>query len=206
MRVWKSITITIAASGTLVLSGLAPPAYAHQDDHHGGDSTVMMQDRCDPTTFNAPAPTGIGPGTCTATSRRHRVTLQKFLANLAAHPDRVLRSGDNKGWEFDPGTLTIRTGTDLVATNVGGEAHTFTLVPAFGGGCVPPLNAPFNLPMSALCGTAAFGSSLAIPGTSITVKGLKAGTYKYECLIHPWMRTTVTVSDTATATIDEDND
>ena len=26
------------------------------------------------------------------------------------------------------------------------------------------------------------------------VSGLKAGTYRFQCLIHPWMRTTVTVT------------
>ena len=140
MQAWKSIAITFATSGTLVLAGLASPALANDDDHHGGGNTVLVQDRCDPATFNK----AVGPGTCVATSRHHRVTFQKFVSRLATDPARVLRESNNRGWNFDPVTMTI--------------------------------------------------------------KNLLPGTYRYECLIHPWMRTTVTVANTVPATDDDGDD
>ena len=43
-------------------------------------------------------------------------------------------------WRFAPSPVTMRVGQRLVATNHGGETHTFTEVEAFGGGIVPELN------------------------------------------------------------------
>jgi plastocyanin len=204
MRAWKSITITFATSSTLVLAGLASPALASDDDHHGSGNTVLVQDRCDPATFNA----AVGPGTCVATGRHHPVTFQKFVSRLATDPARVLRESNNRGWTFDPVTLTIKTGTHLLAKNTGGEAHTFTPVSAFGGGCVPFLNAPLGLTLNPICPTSSTAPlpGLVLPGTTLTIKNLLPGTYRYECLIHPWMRTTVTVSNTVPATTDDDGD
>ena len=67
-------------------------------------------------------------------------------------------------------------------------------VAAYGGGCVPPLNAALGLtpvPECAIPGILA--STGAGPGGSVTTGSLAAGTYRFMCLIHPWMRTTVTV-------------
>jgi len=67
-------------------------------------------------------------------------------------------------------------------------------VQAFGGGCVAPLNAILHLtpvPECAIPGL--FGSTLVEQGDTLGVTGLAPGVHRFECLIHPWMRTTVTV-------------
>jgi hypothetical protein len=40
---------------------------------------------------------------------------------------------------------------------------------------------------------AALGATAVAPGGTITVMNLSPGTHLFECLIHPWMRTTVHV-------------
>ena len=47
---------------------------------------------------------------------------------------------------FAPPNVTMRIGERLVATNRGGEVHTFTEVEEFGGGIVPDLNELTGLP------------------------------------------------------------
>ena len=36
-------------------------------------------------------------------------------------------------------------------------------------------------------------TTLVLPGDSINTGALDTGTYRFQCLIHPWQRTTVTV-------------
>jgi plastocyanin len=189
MKIWKCVPVTLAAAAALVLAGLTSPAAA---DGGGGDSGVIrVQDRCDPATFNA----AVGPGTCIP-APEGGVVWTKFLAALAANPAGVLAERESRGWRFHETDVTIRTGQDLVLVNSGGEVHTFTQVPQYGLGCVPPLNGFFvnlNQPPYAGDCDAAFATSAVLPGTTIHVKNLAKGSYKFECLVHPWMRTDVTV-------------
>ena len=74
------------------------------------------------------------------------------------------------------------------------EFHTFTEVAAFGGGCVPELNALLGLtpvPECAIPGI--FFTTGAPPGAVVTTGALAAGTHRFMCLIHPWMRSTAEV-------------
>lgn len=82
-----------------------------------------------------------------------------------------------------------------MATNYGGEFHTFSEVPNFGAGCVPDLNLPLGLdgPPVSDCSRQVFKDTGIVPGATLTVAPLPVGTHLFECLIHPWMRATYTV-------------
>lgn len=107
---------------------------------------------------------------------------------------------DTPKWRFSRTNQTIKAGRDLHIHNEGGEFHTFTEVPAFGGGCIPPLNTPFgstpvpecepevapNVPL-------AFVTSGMPAGGELHIADLPRGVHRFEGLIHSWMRSTVTV-------------
>ena len=185
MRSATGTTLSVAAATVLALAGFVPTATA--DD---AATRIAMQDRCDPVTFDKV----LGPGACNP-NHEGRVTFAELGAALADDPAGVLEERDAEGWRFHSSDTTLRAGQQLVATNTGGEVHTFTQVPAFAGGCVPPLNAFFGLGINPLC--PADGNLLPLlvfPGASLHVSNLTAGkTYRFQCLIHPWMRTTVRV-------------
>ena len=145
-----------------------------------GERRVVMLDACDGPTFNA----AIGGPVC---DRAGGVTFDKFVAQL-------IRFGEAPAWRFAPESLAVATGGGIEAYNGGGEAHTFTEVEAFGGGCVPDLNMILGLtPVPECSDPALFGSTLVLPGDELEVENLASGTHLFECLIHPWMRSTVTV-------------
>ncbi len=79
------------------------------------------------------------------------------------------------------------------AVNVGGEPHSFTKVVAFGGGCVDVLNKPLGLIPVQECER--LGAELIPPKTSRDFKGstMGIGQHKFQCLIHPWMRSEIEV-------------
>ena len=82
----------------------------------------------------------------------------------------------------------------MLAKNRGGEEHTFTEVAAFGGGCVPPLNMILGLDPVPECSIPGlFPSTLVEPGDTRAVTQIAPGVHRFQCLIHPWQRTTVTV-------------
>ena len=144
--------------------------------------TVLIKDKCDTATFDA----AVGPGACT---RGEGVAFGTFVSQLTA-------SRQAGGWRFAPGQLSIPSGTDLTVINTGGETHTFTTVANFGPGFVPFLNVLVFGPGATAIpefnpvnpATARFMP----PGATRTLS-IAPGTYKFECGIHPWMQTTVTV-------------
>jgi len=141
---------------------------------------VTMLDDCDAATFNA----AIGPGTCV---KDGGVTFQEFIGQLIA-------TGEAPAWRFAPEQVLLADGGSVDAYNRGGEFHTFTEVAAFGGGCVEPLNDILGLtpvPECAIPGI--LGSTGVAPGEELEGAPLTSGVHLFECLIHPWMRATVTV-------------
>jgi hypothetical protein len=99
-------------------------------------------------------------------------------------------------WRFAPEQLSLADGGTLDASNKGGEEYTFTEVPNFGGGCVAVLNGLLGLspvPECARFPGGAFGATLVAPGETLTTGPLAPRIHRFECLIHPWMRTTVEV-------------
>ena len=142
---------------------------------------VSMFDACDPETFNA----ALGAGTCT---RPGGVRFATFLEQLGTHHS-------IGAWHFAPGEVMLHVGEQLVATNRGGETHTFTEVDEFGGGIVPQLNELTGLTkMAPECGQLLPGDFLA-PGASSSEREEDAGVEKYQCCIHPWMRAEVRISE-----------
>ena len=144
-----------------------------------GGETIKISDACDPATFNA----GIAPGTCVGDGD---VTLAAFSAEFGA-------TGQVEDWEFDPSSEHVDAGDAIRAENEGGETHTFTQVAAFGGGIVQQLN-KFAGDRRQEC-LALGPTDFVPPGGRSASKTLPAGTYKFQCCIHPWMHATITVGD-----------
>jgi plastocyanin len=140
---------------------------------------LQMRDDCDSTSFNA----NIGAGTCV---RRGSVTFDRFIADLTK--DRFVGA-----WKNNPDQFNGKPGTSIDVTNIGGETHTFTRVASFGGGIVPLLNdLSGNTTVAAEC--ADLDPSTIVPaGGHMHGTALAAGTYRFQCCIHPWMRSTATL-------------
>ena len=147
-----------------------------------GAETVKISDNCDPTTFNLSPPQGVGPGTCVGDGD---VTLSEFRAEFAA-------TGQVEDWEFDPAGEQVDSGKAVRAENDGGETHTFTEVAAFGGGFVPPLNQFAGATVNE-CQFPAVARTFVPAGGTSNARVLSPGTHKFQCCIHPWMHTTITV-------------
>jgi hypothetical protein len=155
--------------------------------------TIQMRDDCDPATFDA----AVGPGTCVGDGD---TLFQDFI-------DEVLGTGSAEKWRFN----SDRTEADRAvnAENRGGETHSFTEVNHFGGGFIPVLNGG-QVPLVECAARDQNGALIpdgkgnfvpALPailsfvpsgGRSNTVP-LSRGTHKFQCCIHPWMQSTVTV-------------
>jgi plastocyanin len=168
---------TVAALAALLL--LVPAAGASAADT---TRQVQVLDDCEPATFNA----AIGPGTCV---KDGTTTFSEFIAQL-------LTQGRAPAWRFAPAQLSLDPGGTLQAHNRGGEDHTFTEVATFGGGCIQALNDLLGLtPVPECAGFpgGAFAATRVRPGGTVTTSPLPPGIHRYECLIHPWMQTTVTV-------------
>ena len=156
---------------------------------------VRIQGPCDPATFNA----AVGPGTCVGDGT---ITFAHFIAELTT----AQKVG---AWHFDPAAGTMDLGTVLSLENRSGETHTFTKVKNFGGGFVAPLNALSGNPVPAPeCAIATIGGLIPKPPSPSNIfveageteAGPTAGgsimpsgtTTKFQCCIHPWMRTELT--------------
>ena len=142
-----------------------------------GVSTIRIEDRCDPASFNA----AVAPGTCVQDGG---TTFDEFIAELRA-------TGVAEHWRFKEDEFHIRAGEAVNAFNIGGEVHSFTEVRNFGGGVVQVLNdlsgaGPTIQECTALVPVP--------PGTTTAAKVLtRPGVHKFQCCIHPWMRSEVTV-------------
>ena len=155
-------------------------------------TVIRMQGPCDPATFNA----AVGPGTCIGNGQ---ITFDHFLRELG----QAQKVGS---WFFTPAAGTLEAGTPLSLENRAGEVHTFTKVKEFGGGFIPFLNTLSGTPVPAPeCATTAMGMLIPKPESpsnifveaETTEPGPTAGdailpsgqSVKFQCCIHPWMRT-----------------
>jgi plastocyanin len=155
-------------------SARAPGESASLDRDANRTRAVALRDACDPATFDA----ATGPRSCVR--KGNGMPFQTFIA--------VLTHNQSVGaWKIDPDQLEAGPGTMIVATNLGGETHTFTRVAAFGGGIVPILNTLSGNPMPAPECSPATIQFLA-PGASVEATVANDGTELYQCCIHPWMR------------------
>jgi plastocyanin len=166
-----------AVVATLALSGIASAGHGHG---HNAVAKVLVEDDCEPASFDAV----LGHGTCVG---HGHTTFDAFIAQLIALQDAP-------AWRFNPSAVSLPAGGQIKAVNVGGEFHTFTEVEAFGGGCVDELNEILGLePVPECDDPSLFGTTGLVPGQRLKTEPLAPGTHLFLCLIHPWMRTTATV-------------
>jgi len=153
-----------------------PASYTLASNAADGVRRIEILDACDPTSFDAV----FGVGTCIRNGGR----------NLFDFIDEVTKKQEAGAWRFAPAGIEARVGQTLVAINRGGETHSFTEVRQFGGGINATLNELSHNPnVAPECQTA----ELLAAGASTTDELDEEGTELYQCCIHPWMRTTVTV-------------
>jgi hypothetical protein len=155
-----------------------------------GDKKIRMYDDCDPTTFNAV----LGDGACVGNGH---TTFDEFIAELAA-------TQDAHKWRNQPTAMHVNVGRPTFIENRGGEVHTFTPVANFGGGFVDELNGISGNPIPAPeCLN--FGSIVFIApggtdeGPTAGSSDLPVGSHKFQCCIHPWMRTVIEVASPSAA-------
>jgi len=164
---------TVDTAPAAVVAGPAQAEMKGTSQH-----VVGLFDACDPETFNA----ALGAGACT---RSGGVRFDTFLEQLGQHHS-------IGAWHFAPTNVTMKLGELLVATNRGGEEHTFTEVEEFGGGVVPILNQlSGNTEVAPECAAITLSDRIP-PGGTASDEVEETGTELYQCCIHPWMRTTVT--------------
>jgi plastocyanin len=125
--------------------------------------------------------TVLGEGACV---KDGDVTFEEFIGQLVT-------LGEAPAWRFAPEQLKLNAGGTITAFNRGGEFHTFTEVAAFGGGCVAELNELLGLTPVPECAIPGIFATTGLPaGASRSTGPLAAGTHRFQCLIHPWQRTT----------------
>lgn len=150
-----------------------------------GEKKIRMLDDCEPTSFNAV----LGDGACIGNGH---TTFDEFIEELA-------ETQDAHKWRNQPSAMHVNTGRPTLIENRGGEVHTFTKVANFGGGFVPDLNGISGNPVPAPeCLN--FGTIVFIPagaseeGPTAGTSALPVGTSRFQCCIHPWMRTVIEVA------------
>jgi hypothetical protein len=152
-----------------------------------GDKKIRLLDDCEPISFNAV----VGPGTCVGNGH---TTFDEFIAELAA-------TQDVHKWRNQPSQMQLNIGRPTLIENRGGEDHTFTEVVEFGGGAVEALNGISGNPEPApecLDPLNLIHPGTVVEGPTAGSSDLPVGTHRFQCCIHPWMRTVIDVSDNKT--------
>jgi plastocyanin len=177
--------LAAALCGTALLASLAVPTALASDN---GGQQIRLRDNCDPAGF---------PNNLCAPNHKGGIGLQQLLDFVHARPQHVLEQRNALGWRFSPDRTHVKLGTTLAVNNEGGETHTFTQVAAFHDlGCIPPFSlAMFGTPaVDPICPAPFVPPGPAVdPGGTLQVPLTQAGTFNFQCFIHPWMRTTITV-------------
>ena len=174
LTIQAGVWLALAAMATLSLTTHAAVQ---------GDKKIRLLDDCEPASFNAV----LGDGACVGNGH---TTFAEFIAELEA-------TQDAHKWRNQPSDMLLNVGRPTLVENVGGEVHTFTPVAEFGGGFIPDLNGISGNPVPAPeCLN--FASLVFIPpgGTEegpTAGSDLSVGSHKFQCCIHPWMRTVIDV-------------
>ena len=150
-----------------------------------GDKKFRLLDDCEPISFNQT----FGDGICTGNGH---TTAQEFLAELQA-------TQDAHKWRNQPSEALLNVGRPTLIENRGGENHTFTPVAEFGGGFIVPLNIlsgnPDPAPECLGAGVVVIPPGGVEVGPTAGSSDLPVGTHKFQCCIHPWMRTVIEVQE-----------
>jgi hypothetical protein len=178
--------LTIQTVVLVVLAALTTLSLTTRTGAFQGDKKVRLLDDCDPVTFNAV----LGDGACIGNGH---TTFDEFIAELAA-------TQDAHKWRNQPSQMLLNVGRPTLIENVGGEDHTFTEVAEFGGGFVNELNGISGNPIPApeclnLANIVFIEPGTTGEGPTAGSPELPVGTHKFQCCIHPWMRTVVEVQD-----------
>jgi hypothetical protein len=161
-----------------------------------------IRDDCDPATFNAGPPVGPGLGVICNPGFDGDTTFAEFIEELTE--DQTIGS-----WRFNPDRTRLDRGQGTLIESRAGEVHTFTKVAQFGGGVVPLLNdltGAGDVVPECVAALPPDGPPAPSPTNFVVVpgdhlKGPVAGgdvlpkgkTTKWQCCIHPWMRSEITV-------------
>lgn len=173
-------TVVWAAFAAVALLSLTAGAGAVE-----GDKKFRLLDDCEPTSFNAV----LGAGTCIGNGK---TTFAEFIEELE-------ETQEVHTWRNQPSQAHLNVGRPTEIENRGGEAHTFTHVAAFGGGFVPELNGASGNPVPApeclnFAGIQFIPAGAVVDGPTAGSSGLPVGVSRFQCCIHPWMRTVVEVA------------
>ena len=152
----------------------------------------LVADDCDPHDFD-----WVAVGGCFRD--KGEVTRAEFRrANQNGYPG-------HPSWRIVPPYVAKQSDDEIRVRNTGGRVHTFTEVARFGGGYIATLNPQGSIPAPE-CATVdpasgalspapdALATTLA-PGAEMRVEDLKPGTHNFQCCVHPWMRSTVKLTD-----------
>jgi plastocyanin len=200
----------VVSAGALLLAGATqvraqkpaaqPPAPQAQAQSQKpavtpGPVQIVALDECDPATFNRPPNPdpkigGVGADFCKNVALGAQTDFPTlFDEAMKGHPD--------PNWDFEPDSVNVHKGAQIIVTNQGGEPHTFTEVKHFGGGFIPPLNG--GEPAATECAAGfkdlAVARTRILQGSSLHISNLPFGQHNFQCCIHPWMRVTVEVKD-----------
>ena len=177
-----SLILLVVVAGSLLLTVRATGVSS------GSTTTIRLWDGCDPVTFDQV----LGPGACLPGGHGQE-RFDTFINEVTL--DKIAGA-----WRYGSTKYELSSGTQTSLKNRGGETHTFTKVNKFGGGVVPILNQLSGNPTPAPeclappSSTSTFVAGLAtVPGPTAGSAALPAGASKYQCCIHPWMRTVITV-------------
>src|SRR4051812_16388247 len=173
----KMLFPSFIATAALALAGAATASASDQ-------KVIKAKDACDPVSFNAV----LGDGACVRSDGGSRVAFDELVADL-------MDKGEQSHWKFNHGKVKIDPDETLrIEMGKGGEGHTFTEVPAYGPGCVAEVNQLIHAEGPPAGDCSQMEATFVGPQrTSFEITGLSAGTHYFECLIHPWMQTTVVV-------------
>ncbi|WP_157720203.1 cupredoxin domain-containing protein [Friedmanniella luteola] len=166
---------TVYAALAVAMLPLLVPGAAHADSPKA--RVLELRDACDKASWDVEF-----PGLCTRSTGS--VTLPEFREELA--------DGGDGAWWIRQRAIGLDQGDAIEATNVGGIIHTFTEVDTFGKGCVEEWNKAVTETVDN-CDFGKFLGTLVPAGTSSAAQHPAVGVHKFQCLVHPWMRTTVTV-------------
>jgi hypothetical protein len=172
----------VAGVGLLVVGAATTKVAA--DDRNSEKREVVLRDDCNPLDPGWTPTGGCNlPGGDVGVAEFNAYRLSPLAPSVIGHP----------AWWFDPGYLKVRAGKRIKIRNEGGRVHTFTEVANFGGGRVPPLNAgqPGTPAMTPAPECVAPGVVDLPGGARDVVEGLAPGDHRFQCCIHPWMRTLI---------------
>jgi hypothetical protein len=179
MRSLKAMAVL--AIGVWCLFAIANGARVAAD--YGADNIALLDD-CDPRIAAGWNTETNSTGCLREEGSVSRAEFGAFLVSpfssaVVGHPS----------WTIAPTYLKAVPRDRVRVRNGGGRGHTFTEVANYGGGFVPALN--MGLVIAPECETAA-GTVIA-PGGRTEFRGLALGNHKFQCCIHPWMRSLVKV-------------